>query len=44
MHFTKYTNFSTNNEMKLIVLLASAVTARRVNTPAPGFINEQGGY
>ena len=30
--------------MKLIVLLASAVTARRVNTPAPGFINEQGGY
>ena len=30
--------------MKLIELLATAVTARRVNTPAPGFINEQGGY
>ena len=30
--------------MKLIALLATAVTARRVNTPAPGFINEQGGY
>ena len=33
--------------MKLIALAATAatiVTARRVNTPAPGFINEQGGY
>ena len=30
--------------MKLIALLASAIYARRVNTPAPGFINEQGGY
>ena len=30
--------------MKLIALIATAVTARRVNTPAPGFINEQGGY
>ena len=33
--------------MKLIALVATAattVTARRVITPAPGFINEQGGY
>ena len=33
--------------MKLIALAATAATtvsARRVNTPAPGFINEQGGY
>ena len=30
--------------MKLLALLATAVAARRVNTPAPGFINEQGGY
>ena len=33
--------------MKLIALVAAAattVTARRVITPAPGFINEQGGY
>jgi len=30
--------------MKLIALIATAVTARRVDTPAPGFINEQGGY
>ena len=33
--------------MKLITLAATAATtvsARRVNTPAPGFINEQGGY
>ena len=30
--------------MKLIALIATAVAGRRVNTPAPGFINEQGGY
>ena len=31
--------------MKLFALAATtAVTARRVNSPAPGFINEQGGY
>ena len=31
--------------MKLLALAATtAVTSRRVNTPAPGFFNEQGGY
>ena len=30
--------------MKLVAIIATAVAARRVNTPAPGFINEQGGY
>ena len=33
------------SEMKLYALAATtAVTARRVDTPAPGFVNEQGGY
>ena len=30
--------------MKLFSLLAASVTSMRVNTPAPGFVNEQGAY
>lgn len=30
--------------MKLFAVLAASATAMRVNTPAPGFVNEQGAY
>ena len=30
--------------MKLFAVLAASVPAMRVNTPAPGFVNEQGAY
>ena len=30
--------------MKLFAVLAASIAAMRVNTPAPGFVNEQGAY